>query len=114
MKLGSECTSAAMSRICFFSNRQGSGSACRSVYGGFVKWERGEREDGGDSVAVQVRESIFMVASSPGLLVPSFMHIQYSSSSSFVNLTPRPRNIAKYKVNFTISFASLLMINLQC
>ena len=35
--------------------RQGSGSASRSVYGGFVSWEKGEREDGKDSIAVQVR-----------------------------------------------------------
>lgn len=34
--------------------RQGSGSACRSVYGGFVEWEKGEREDGSDSFAIQV------------------------------------------------------------
>src|SRR5690606_28346667 len=31
--------------------RQGSGSAARSIYGGFVEWHRGEREDGADSVA---------------------------------------------------------------
>ncbi len=31
--------------------RRGSGSAARSVHGGFVEWNRGEREDGTDSIA---------------------------------------------------------------
>jgi diphosphomevalonate decarboxylase len=34
-------------------SRLGSGSACRSVQGGFCEWRRGEREDGSDSYAVQ-------------------------------------------------------------
>jgi len=34
--------------------RQGSGSACRSVFGGFVEWKKGERKDGSDSFAVQI------------------------------------------------------------
>jgi diphosphomevalonate decarboxylase len=34
--------------------RQGSGSACRSVYGGFVEWQKGMREDGVDSFAKQL------------------------------------------------------------
>lgn len=34
--------------------RRGSGSACRSIYGGFVEWKKGELNDGSDSYAVQI------------------------------------------------------------
>jgi diphosphomevalonate decarboxylase len=36
--------------------RQGSGSAARSILGGFVEWTRGERDDGTDSYAKQVAD----------------------------------------------------------
>jgi len=36
--------------------RQGSGSASRSMYGGFVKWQKGEKEDASDSIAIQVAD----------------------------------------------------------
>lgn len=35
-------------------SRIGSGSACRSICGGFVEWKKGEKEDGSDSYAVQI------------------------------------------------------------
>ncbi|KAK6185957.1 hypothetical protein SNE40_008084 [Patella caerulea] len=34
--------------------RQGSGSACRSIYGGFVEWQMGTKADGSDSFAKQI------------------------------------------------------------
>jgi diphosphomevalonate decarboxylase len=34
--------------------RQGSGSACRSMYGGWVQWIMGEKADGSDSIAAEV------------------------------------------------------------
>ncbi len=48
--IGLSLTDQELSRI----TRQGSGSACRSIYGGFAEWEMGNHSDGSDSYAVPI------------------------------------------------------------
>ncbi|WP_026314514.1 diphosphomevalonate decarboxylase [Heyndrickxia acidiproducens] len=48
--LGIQADGRTLSQIA----RQGSGSACRSIYGGFVEWQKGEKADGTDSYAVPI------------------------------------------------------------
>lgn len=55
LALGLKLTKKELSIIC----RRGSGSACRSVYGGFVEWLNGNRKDGSDSFAVQLKDENF-------------------------------------------------------
>lgn len=47
---GIRASSPSLSRFA----RMGSGSACRSVIGGFAEWKKGSRADGRDSYAVQI------------------------------------------------------------
>src|SRR5699024_11332292 len=48
--LDSSLEETALSRF----SRQGSGCACRSICGGIVQWEMGEKDDGSDSYAVPI------------------------------------------------------------
>ncbi|MFA6907614.1 MAG: diphosphomevalonate decarboxylase [Candidatus Micrarchaeia archaeon] len=47
---GLRASGASLSRFA----RMGSGSACRSVIGGFAEWKMGRKADGSDSYAVQI------------------------------------------------------------
>jgi diphosphomevalonate decarboxylase len=70
--------------------RQGSGSACRSLYGGWVKWNKGERADGADSYAVQVADEhhwpemrvLILVAHGGAKEVPSTSGMETSVETS--------------------------------
>ncbi|GFZ06014.1 mevalonate diphosphate decarboxylase 1 [Actinidia rufa] len=50
-----ECERRSRKRLSAIA-RQGSGSACRSLYGGFAKWIMGKNDDGSDSMAVQLAD----------------------------------------------------------
>jgi len=61
--------------------RQGSGSASRSLFGGFVKWEKGERADATDSIAVQIADENYWPEIRAVILVVSDKEKDTSSTS---------------------------------
>ncbi len=72
--------------------RQGSGSACRSLYGGWVKWVKGDDSEGKDSLAVQVADEkhwpemrvLILVAHAGQKEVPSTSGMETSVQTSLL------------------------------
>eukprot|EP00794_Sanderia_malayensis_P019279 gene19279-21205_t len=70
--------------------RQGSGSACRSMYGGFVKWNKGEHDSGLDSISVQIAPEnhwpelcvLILVVNDHRKAISSTIGMQQSASTS--------------------------------
>lgn len=70
--------------------RQGSGSACRSLFGGYTAWEMGQQADGSDSVAYEVApashwpsmRAIILVASAAKKAVGSTAGMQATATTS--------------------------------
>jgi len=65
--------------------RQGSGSACRSLYGGLVRWEKGVQEDGKDSIAIQIADENHWPQMRTLIMVVSDAKKDTSSTSGMVN-----------------------------
>lgn len=61
--------------------RQGSGSASRSMFGGFVRWQMGEKADGTDSIAVQIADENHWPEMSAVIMVVSDKEKDTSSTS---------------------------------
>lgn len=61
--------------------RRGSGSACRSIYGGWVRWHMGQKPDGSDSIAKQIVDENHWPEMRVIILVVNDKQKKYSSTS---------------------------------
>ncbi|XP_013200883.2 diphosphomevalonate decarboxylase [Amyelois transitella] len=76
--------------------RLGSGSACRSVYGGFVRWHAGVKPDGSDSVATQVADNSHWPEMHALILVVGESKKKMSSTKG-MNITKETSDLLKYR-----------------
>lgn len=65
--------------------RQGSGSACRSTLGGWVRWHAGVKDDGSDSIATQVAPTDHWPEMRILVLVVNDLQKKYPSSIGMKN-----------------------------
>jgi len=81
--------------------RRGSGSACRSVLGGFVRWHMGNKEDGSDSVAAQLRPASHWPGMRVLICVASDTRKKTSSSLGMRN-SVKTSELLKYRAEYSV------------
>jgi len=81
--------------------RRGSGSACRSVMGGFVRWHMGNREDGVDSIATQLRPASHWPGMRVLICVASDSRKKTSSSVGMKN-SVKTSELLKYRAEYSV------------
>lgn len=81
--------------------RQGSGSACRSLYGGFVRWHQGSALDGSDSIATQVVPESHWPEMRILVLVVSDKRKKVSSSTGMQN-SVNTSELLKYRTSHCV------------
>ncbi|KAJ3632056.1 hypothetical protein Zmor_024834 [Zophobas morio] len=82
--------------------RLGSGSACRSMFGGWVKWEMGEAEDGRDCKAVQTHDECHWPDIRLLVLVVSDTPKETSSTSGMAS-TVKTSELFQHRVNHVVT-----------
>lgn len=81
--------------------RQGSGSACRSLFGGYVAWEMGSEPSGHDSRAVEIAPLEHWPQMRALVLVVSAEKKDVSSTSG-MQVTVQTSSLFKHRVNFVV------------
>ncbi|KAK9958564.1 hypothetical protein ABG768_010677 [Culter alburnus] len=81
--------------------RQGSGSACRSLYGGFVQWKMGEWSDGKDSIAEQVESESYWPELRVLILVVSAEQKSVGSTSG-MHTSVKTSQLLKYRASVVV------------
>ncbi|ONH77322.1 Transcriptional repressor TUP1 [Pichia kudriavzevii] len=77
--------------------RKGSGSACRSLFGGYVAWEMGKLDNGEDSKAVQIAEKKHWPDMKAAILVVSDMKKDVPSTSG-MQLTVQTSDLFQHRI----------------
>ncbi|XP_068618136.1 diphosphomevalonate decarboxylase [Battus philenor] len=81
--------------------RIGSGSACRSVLGGFVRWHAGVKADGSDSLATQIADYTHWPEMKALILVASDNKKHTSSSIGMMN-SVNTSDLLKYRAKYSV------------